>query len=309
MFHGHKEKNGELLSREGKIVIRSHAYNVDFVGASKELKVVPDKIAPGHINYFIGDDPSKWAGNCRIFQAVTLQDVYPNVDVRYYTDNVTLKYDIVAKPGADISKIALRYEGAEKLQVKNKELVVSTSIGELREAYPYTYQADGKARKEVSCKYSVKDNIVRFDVKGYDPSATLVIDPFLIFCSFSGSSANNWGFTATYGPDGSFYGGGIVFSNGFPVLPGAFETTYQGGNAGEHPGAVDIGIIKLTPNGSTRVYATYIGGSGNDQPHSLVVDQQGDLVLAGRSSSPAYRCRRLSCHRRSSRYHRAMWRT
>ena len=38
----------------------------------------------------------------------------------------------------------------------------------------------------------------------------LVIDPTLMFCSFAGSTADNWGYTATYGPDGSFYGGGIV---------------------------------------------------------------------------------------------------
>src|SRR6185436_17017599 len=67
---------------------------------------------------------------------------------------------------------------------------------------------------------------------------------------------------------------------------GAFQTTYGGGNSGEHPGAVDMGIIKLNPTGSTRVYATYIGGSGNDQPHSLIVDPNGNLVLAGRSNSP-----------------------
>ena len=63
--------------------------------------------------------------NVSIYQAITLKDVYPNVDVRYYTYNGMLKYDIIAKPGADISKIALKYEGADKLQVKNKELVVS----------------------------------------------------------------------------------------------------------------------------------------------------------------------------------------
>ena len=44
------------------------------------------------------------------------------------------------------------------------------------------------------------------------PDATLIIDPTLIFSSFTGSAGDNWGFTATYGPDGSFFGGGINFS-------------------------------------------------------------------------------------------------
>jgi gliding motility-associated-like protein len=46
--------------------------------------------------------------------------------------------------------------------------------------------------------------------------------------------------------------------------------------------------MKLTPDGRNRVYATYIGGSGEEQPHSLIVDKQGNLILAGRSNSPNY---------------------
>jgi gliding motility-associated-like protein len=291
--HGFK-MDGSLVTAEDKIVVRSHAYHVDFVGASAQLKTVPDKLIPTYNNYFIGNNPSKWASNCQIFQAITMQDVYPNVDVRYYTDNGFLKYDIIVKPGADISKIALKYDGVNQISVKNKELIVKTSIGDLKESSPYTYQSSGKTRATINCRYVVKDNIVRFDVKDYDPSSTLVIDPTLIFCSFSGSSADNWGFTATYGPDGSMYGGGIVFEgvnagSSFPTSPGAFQTTFQGGNAsGPDTGPIDIGIIKLSPNGSNRIYATYIGGAGNEQPHSLVVDGQGNLVLAGRSNSTNY---------------------
>ena len=129
--------------------------------------------------------------------------------------------------------------------------------------------------------------MVTFDVKNYDAASTLIIDPQVIFCSFSGSTADNWGFTATYGPDGSMYGGGIVFGSGFPVSPGAFQTVFQGGNS-TGSNAIDIGIIKLSPDGSTRKYATYIGGSGNEQPHSLIVDNQGNLILAGRSNSSNY---------------------
>ena len=140
----------------------------------------------------------------------------------------------------------MKYDGVDKLQVKNKELVVNTSVGELKESYPYTYQSSSKERKEINCKYVIKDNIVSFDVKEYDPSATLVIDPALMFCSFSGSTADNWGFTATYGPDGSFYGGGIVFAgNSWPVSPGAFQTTFQGGSM--IPGQLISALLNYPP--------------------------------------------------------------
>ncbi|MDP4263499.1 MAG: PKD domain-containing protein [Bacteroidota bacterium] len=284
---GHAFAGTGTTDKTGKMILRGHAYNVDFLGGAKDLEIIPDKAISTYNNYFIGNDPSKWAGECHIYQAITYKNVYPNVDVRYYTDKGTLKYDIIARPGADISRIALKYEGADKLSVKNKELIIGTSIGDMRESIPYSYQSDSKERKELTCKYAVKDNVVRFEVKNYDPNATLVIDPNMIFCSFSGSNADNWGFTATYGPDGSFFGGGIVFDNGFPVSAGAFQTVFDGGVA-DHPGRIDMGIIKLSPTGSNRVYATYIGGSGNEQPHSLVVDPQGELIVAGRSNSPDY---------------------
>jgi gliding motility-associated-like protein len=275
--------DGRQVTSSDQVTLRGQSWNVDFVGASKNITVIPDKIIPSYTNYIKGNDPSKWAGECRIFQAITLKDVYPNVDVRYYTSNEFLKYDIIVKPGADISRIGLKYDGVDNIKINNKELVLSTTVGELKESSPYSYQTDLSGRKEVSCKYTVRDNVVRFDVKNYDPNTTLVIDPSIVFCSFSGSSADNWGFTATYGPDGSMFGGGIVFDAGFPTSPGAFQATYQGGG-GNVP--VDIGIIKLSPDGRNRVYATYIGGAGNEQPHSLIVDNQGNLILAGRTNSP-----------------------
>lgn len=286
-IHGMKPDGSPVLPGD-KILLRSHAFNVDFIGASSKVQAVAEKMIPTYNNYFIGNDPSKWAADCKIYQVVTLKDVYPNIDVRYYTNNEYLKYDIIVKPGGDVSKIALKYEGVDKIQVKNKELVISTSIGDLKESSPYTYQAGVNGKSEIACKYSVKDNIVRFDVKNYDKNTTLIIDPVIVFCSFAGGTAQSWGFTATYGPDGSMYGGGIVMSGGsFPVSPGAFQTTFQGGQPGAS-GPIDIGIIKLSPTGNNRVYATYIGGSGNEQPHSLVVTPAGNLVLAGRTNSSDY---------------------
>lgn len=283
MVHNHP--NEGQLKKKDQLTLRSHAYNVDFIDASPNAEIVSDKPVNSYTNFFIGNDPSKWAGGCKIYQAVSLKNIYPNVDVRYYTEGGSLKYDIIAKPGADIRRIALRYEGMYKLEIKNKELVVNTSVGHIKELSPYSYQFNTKSKNEITCKYVIKDNVVRFDIKGYDPSSTLVIDPTLVFSSFAGSTVDNWGYTATYGSDGAMYGGGTAFGNGFPTSTGAFQTSYGGGSS---PQPIDIAIIKLSPNGQNRIYATYIGGSGNEQPHSLIVDPSGNLVIAGRSSSGNY---------------------
>jgi gliding motility-associated-like protein len=293
-FTHHHGAGNNQLTKEG-ITVHSHAYKVEFLNGNENPQIIADKPLEGYNNYFIGNDPAKWASNCKVYQGITMKDVYPNVDVRYYSDKGAVKYDLILKPGADISRIALQYHGADKLEIKNKELIIHTSVGDLKELNPYSYQYEkvhadgsmGNGKQEISCRYKLKNNIVSFDIKNYDPSSTLIIDPSLIFCSFTGSTADNWGFTATYGPDGSMFGGGIVFSTGFPVSTGSFQTNYAGGD-GSGWGAIDIGIIKLSPNGSNRIYATYLGGSGNELPQSLICDPQGNLIVAGRTNSSDY---------------------
>ena len=284
-----KTPKGKLVDKPAnKNVVRSHAYTVRFRGANTQAAITPEKPLQSYNNYFIGNDPAAWATGVKLYQAILYKSVYPGIDVRYYSENGRLKYDFIVHPGGDPGRIELEYAGADALSVKNKELIVKTSVGEVKELYPYSYQysASSAGRKEVSVQYSLSaGNIVRFNVRNYDRSSTLIIDPALIFASFTGSSANQYGFTATPGPDGSLYSGGIVFGPGFPTTPGAFQSSFQGGqgSAGK-----DISIMKFSPNGSQRLYATYLGGSGNDYPHSLFCDPQGNLVVMGRSYSANY---------------------
>lgn len=284
-MHGH---NPNTSTTGQRLVLNSHAYKVKFLGGSSFASNVPDKVQPYHNNYFMGTDESKWAAGCTIAQAVTYKNIYPNIDVRYYSDASRMKYDIIVHPGGNINAIAMQYSGADKIQVKNKELIIKTSVGEIKELYPYSYQATADGRKTVDCKYVVKNNIVRFNVSDYDPKSTVVIDPTLIFSTFTGSTADNWGYTATPGPDGSFYAGGISFGSGYPVSPGAYQTVFGGGVNEDNTGPYDMAIIKFSANGNNRLYATYIGGSHNEQPHSMICDAQGNLIIAGRSKSGNY---------------------
>ncbi|MDB5202580.1 MAG: domain containing protein [Ferruginibacter sp.] len=284
--HGHSRQKG--FNANEPIVVHSSAYKVDFLGAAKFVPQTPEKPMPGISNYYLGSDPAKWAGGCKIFQAVTYSNVYPNIDIRYYSDAAgSLKYDFIVRPGGNVNAIAMRYDGVKSLSVKDKELIISTAVGEVKELYPYSYQSGDGKRQTVEAKYVVRDNVVSFDIRNYDTKQTLIIDPSIIFSSFTGSTADNWGYTATPGPDGSFYAGGIVFGTGYPVSPGAYDITFGGGeNEGE--GGYDIGIFKFSPDGGTRLYATYLGGNKNEQPHSMITDPQGNLIVAGRTGSDSF---------------------
>jgi gliding motility-associated-like protein len=278
--HGHAGESPKDVS-PNDLTLHSFAYNVSFLGAAINPQKIPDKSLTIYKNYFIGSDEKKWASDCKVYNAVTYKNVYPNIDVRYYSTQDKLKYDFIVHPGGNPAAIAMRYDGVSSLNIKKKELIIGTSVGDVKELEPYTYQTNASKKSDVVTKYVIRDNVVTFDVSQYDRSATLVIDPQIIFCSFTGSSADNWGYTATPGIDGSFFAGGIVDGNGYPVTLGAYQTNARGGKW-------DIGIMKFSPNGSTAIYATYLGGNGDDFPHSMIADAAGNLVIAGKSNSSNY---------------------
>lgn len=289
-YHGHKhgnENQPKTSTPKSELVLRSHVYEVSFLNANPNPEIVAEKLVEGKVNYLIGNDPSKWGTDCKVYQAITAKNIYPNIDIRYYTGNNALKYDIIVRPGAIASKIAMYIDGADKLKIKDGKLIIETSVNTITEPKPYTYQTKAIGRKEIECEFVVKGNIVTFNLGNHTTTETLVIDPTLVFSSFSSSTADNWGYTATYDRVGNGYGAGIVFGTGFPVSNGSFQTSYGGGAAvsDEEGLGFDIGIVKLNAAGTQLVFATYLGGNGNEQPHSMVVDENGNLAIAGRTRS------------------------
>jgi len=122
------------------------------------------------------------------------------------------------------------------------------------------------------------NGVLRFSFpSGFDHSRELIIDPVLVFGTFSGSTAMTFGYSAAYDSSGCLYAGGSVFGVGWPVTLGAFQATF-GSN-------VDAGINKYSSNGSSLIYSTYYGGSNADLPNNMIVTEQNELVVTGSTSS------------------------
>jgi gliding motility-associated-like protein len=261
-------------------VVKGHAYMVTFLNASLKPEIVPDKPAEGYNNYFIGNDSTRWQSNVKSYQAVMYKSLYKGIDMQVYSEASQLKYDLIVHPGADPAQVLLQYDGADKLEIKKEQLVITTSVGTVTELMPFAYQYVNNERVSVKVSYRLNGNKVGFKVSGkYDPQYPLIIDPTYVFSAISGARGENWGFTATYDAEGNFYGGSIIMNPGnYPVTPGAVGNAYQGGE-------FDMAITKFSPNGRTQIYGTYLGGDRRDQPHSLIVDSQGNLIISGRTES------------------------
>jgi hypothetical protein len=263
----------------GKDRIRAHGFEIAFLNASAQPQLVANDQKPDLRNYYLGDDPSHWAGNVPAFSEIIYKDLYPGIDLRLFAQNGTFKYEFLVAAQANPDVIRMKYTGMSRLSLENGFLFTETSVNKVTETPPYTYQLNKNGIKtEVPSGFALQNDIISFSFpKGFDRKSPMVIDPILVFSTYSGSFTDNWGFTATYDEAGHLYSGGIEFGNRFPATTGAFQTTF-GGN-------VDVAVLKYTPDGKSLIYATYVGGNAADIPHSMIVDANNNLVIMGTTSS------------------------
>jgi gliding motility-associated-like protein len=242
-------------------------------------------------NFFIGNDASHWAVDLPKYTKILYKNIYPNIDLEYETIDERFKYNFILNPGADINDIQLKIEGAESVRVTSDRIYVNTRFGEFSEVMPVSYEVASGTKTPIKMNYIQRGDYIGFYTPFFKSKVTTVIDPELIFSTYSGSTADNFGFTATYDDSGALYSGGIVTAptliagGRYPATPGAFDVTYNNGTGGF---PCDIAISKYASDGKTLEYATYLGGSSNESPHSLIVDNDFNLLIFGTSSSSNY---------------------
>lgn len=256
-----------------------HAYKVVFDGCNPHATITGQDIDNygGYDNYYYGHDPKRWVSRLPHYGTVYYQSLYPGIDLDIRVAEKALKTNFYISPGADPSDIVIRYDGADKLYLSGGNLIIRTSVGELVELEPYAYQPSDTGNREIPAQYRIKGTQITFLLDTYDTTQPLVIDPILHFSTYTGSTADNWGTTATYDFYKNAYTAGLVFDIGYPVSVGAYDGTYNN-NA-------DIGIFKFDTSGSQRLYATYLGGNLADMPHSMYVNTLDELVIFGTTGS------------------------
>jgi len=289
-----------LFLAQGQVILKlaspsevlADTLRMSLVGANSKAPAVGVARQTGVVSYFIGNDPRQWRTAIPTYGKVEYAGVYPGVDLVFYGNQRELEYDFVAAPGADPSHIAWRIDGARAGVDSEGDLKLSTpnDIAVLRK--PVAYQMAGDRKIAVEADFAVAGGQVGFRLGGYDHSKPLVIDPVLSYVTYlAGTGSDEIGqFT---GPGilangssqgiaidaaGSAYVTGRTASADLPM-----KNAYEAGhNKGSAPSAF---VTKFSPDGSSLVYSTYLGGSGWDYAYSIAVDSSGSAYVTGTTNS------------------------
>ncbi len=102
----------------------------------------------------------------------------------------------------------------------------------------------------------------------------------LIYSTFIGGNAVDFGGSITVDPSGSAFITGSTESAAYPTTAGAFDTTYNGQS--------DVFMTQLNLDGTDLLYSTFIGGSSSEFGNSIAVDSLGNAFLTGQTNSTAF---------------------
>jgi Beta-propeller repeat/HYDIN/CFA65/VesB-like, Ig-like domain len=245
-------------------------------GAKEGVEVKGEGEMAGKANYFIGRDARKWRRDVALYREVRYEGVYPGVDLVYYGNGEELEYDFRVGAGGEVKGIRLRVGGARKVEVKGGELVMEgEGGGEVRFERPEAYQEEGGKKRSVEVRYAVKGKEVGFEVGAYDRSRELVIDPVLRYATYLGGTGGDVGYGIAVDSLGYAYITGSTNSISFPT-----KGPEQSGNGGSG----DAFIVKLSTDGSSLVYSTFLGGTGSDTGYAIAISA-GDAFVTGTTSS------------------------
>lgn len=265
--------------------------HVNFPGSNEVTSIDKTEPTEAYFNYFLGNDESRWASNVHGYGEAVLNDFYDGIDLKLIEQLEQLKYEFHVQPGTDPALIKLEYAGHQKIKIKNSgELIVTTALGDIIEEKPYAYQIVNGRIIEVECNFTLVNSEVTFELGEYSPHAILVIDPILVFATYSGSVTDNFGMTATYGYDGTAYSAGTIYGNLYPTPdPLAYDVNSNMTVADVGVLTTDAFISKYSADGTTMIWTTFVGGGddihGTETSNSLICDPNNNVYLYGVTSS------------------------
>ena len=259
--------------------VQGHRVDINFVGGHSAVEIEESVPAELTIRKVI---PGKRGGLKTIpcFERLLLKNIYPQIDIEYYFIDGKLKYDLWVHPGGEISQIKMHIKGDDEVGLdSNGNLRISTSVGEIVEQAPVSFQG----QKEIRSAYVVEDNTISFDVDDWDRAHKLRVDPLREWSTYHGGGKQEISFDVTTDAAGDVYTTGAVRSINFPVTTGAFMVNNPSIVSGiSFP--YSAYLARFDPSGNL-IWCTYFGGDGHDQGKGVKISPNGDIFVGGSTSS------------------------
>ncbi len=252
------------------------------VGANPHPTITGRKRLASIVNYYLGNDPSRWQVGVPTYAQVVYHHVYPHTDLVFYHRRGHLEYDWVLHPGADPRRITLAISGSAAPRIDGAGTLTSLSHGAaLTQRAPRIYQWAAGVRRVVGGRYVLTGrDQVRIELGAYDHSRSLVIDPIVDYSTRINGQGFDYAVAIAVDHSNGVYITGDTSASSLPAQTNCCKTTY---------------VSKLDAGTGAILWSTYVGGSNHEHVYALAVDNAGSVYEGGSTASSDFPLSNNTC--------------
>jgi len=206
--------------------------------------------------------------------------VYPGIDMVYYGRGQSLEYDFELSPGADASRIRMRFAGADNVRLGGQgQVILDLGDRQVVQNPPVVYQRrDEHEIVGVPSSYVInEDGSIGVVLGSYDMNRPLVVDPTIVFTDYLAGTSADVPIGIGHDKNNLIYIAGYTYSPDFPTV----GTAYSGFFLNNSQQAFTTVMSPFDPNGNYITYSGFFSGDFGDFLKAMTVDSQGVFYLAG----------------------------
>lgn len=261
------KSHAEWEAEEHKLDFKADVINFVWESANPDVEIVPEELVTYHYSYNTKekDGSEKNINYIKAFKKITYKNLYPNIDVEYVfhpTDGI--KYSLMVHPGADISKVRMKYDDIIKLN-DNGDLGIPTLFGDIMEHAPVTFYSENKTNV-ISSHFVKTDQTISFKLGEYDHTKTVIIDPWVQTPTISNSNSV-WECERDAAGNVYIIGGDmpmkIIKYNAAGTLQWTYNTTWDTANYWLGTFAVDLAGNSYVTSGTSSKISKVNTAGGN----------------------------------------------
>jgi hypothetical protein len=269
---GDKPSNGRTTTYD------FHRIDLRFVDPFGGQEIIAQGEHEDYTNHYTDITGEGGITHVRSYSTITYRNVWPHIDVQFNSVGDGFKYDVIVRPGGDVSNVRFRVAGAELSVGAKGRLLFNWSDGTMEESIPASWFEHAGRRGRARVTYTIEaDGIFGFSSMD-NGEGTLVIDPTptVEWATLYGGSGTDIAIETGMDALDNVYLAGHSTSASFIATAGAYDATYSASQ--------DAYLVKFNSAG-VRQYGTFLGGAGSDITTSIAVGANGITYVGGYTNS------------------------